>query len=47
VPCCHDLLFVANKAAKMAGVNTPVQAIVVGRDGKVSEDPALLRMATR
>jgi ferredoxin len=45
VPCCHGLMFVAQKAVEMAGVNTPIKAIVVGRDGKVQEDPGMLRMA--
>ncbi len=47
VPCCHGLMFVASKAAEMAGISIPIQALVVGRDGKVKEDAGLLRMAAR
>lgn len=37
LPCCCGLTFVAHKAAEMAGVNMPVKAVVVSRDGKVLE----------
>ena len=35
VPCCRGLLFAAEKAIELSGVNVPLTRMVIGRDGKI------------
>jgi ferredoxin len=38
VPCCKGLDWIAAQALERAGLNIPVQSVVIGRDGQVRED---------
>lgn len=37
VPCCRGLLFAAEKAIDLSGVNVPITKMIIGRNGKVIE----------
>ncbi len=45
VPCCKGLQFIASQALQMAGLNLPVQTIVVSRDGKVLDQAGAAGLA--
>jgi ferredoxin len=38
VPCCRGLLFAAEKAIELSGVNVPLKKMVISRDGKIIDD---------
>jgi hypothetical protein len=38
VPCCRGLLFAAEKAIELSGVNVPLTRMVIGRDGKIIDE---------
>jgi len=38
VPCCRGLLFAAEKAIELSGVNVPLTKMVISRDGKIIDD---------
>lgn len=38
VPCCKGLDWIAAQALERAGLNIPVESVVIGRDGQVRED---------